>query len=125
MDTHENFAFPFFFIGFWKKAFRTLFLWGSVVAFYCPTQWRHFFLAKEFCFLIRTLQSLTFKQIQTLQGLKLYLDYSGAHGRRRATGSGDLDYANADAWASAYSAVAAGAALVAGLGVLAFLRRST
>ncbi|KAF5476535.1 hypothetical protein F2P56_003281 [Juglans regia] len=59
------------------------------------------------------------------KGLKLHLDYSGVRGRRRATGSGDLDYANADAWASAYSAVAAGAALVAGLGVLAFLRRST
>lgn len=35
-----------------------------------------------------------------------------------------MDYAHADAWASAYSTVAAGAALVAGLGVLAFLRRS-
>lgn len=35
-----------------------------------------------------------------------------------------MDFVQADAWASAYSAVAAGAALVAGLGFLAFLRRS-
>ncbi|XP_057487233.1 CBS domain-containing protein CBSCBSPB5-like isoform X1 [Actinidia eriantha] len=58
------------------------------------------------------------------KGLKLHLDYSGIQGRRRGLGSGSLDYAQSDAWASAYSAVAAGAALVAGLGVLAFLRRS-
>ncbi|KAF5460072.1 hypothetical protein F2P56_019969 [Juglans regia] len=58
------------------------------------------------------------------KGLRLHLDYSGTRGRRRATSSGGLDYANEDAWASAYSAVAAGAALVAGLGVLAYLRRS-
>lgn len=36
-----------------------------------------------------------------------------------------MDYAYADsAWSSAYSTVAAGAALVAGLGVLAYLKRS-
>ncbi|XP_057474886.1 CBS domain-containing protein CBSCBSPB5-like isoform X1 [Actinidia eriantha] len=58
------------------------------------------------------------------KGLKLHLDYSGTRDRRRGLGSGSLDYAQSDAWASAYSAVAAGAALVAGLGVLAFLRRS-
>ncbi|KAB1217475.1 CBS domain-containing protein CBSCBSPB5 [Morella rubra] len=58
------------------------------------------------------------------KGLKLDLDYSGTRGRRRATPSGDTEYAYADAWASGYRAVAAGAALVAGLGVLAFLRRS-
>lgn len=52
----------------------------------------------------------------------MHLDYSGAPRRRR--GSGSLDYAQPDAWASAYSTVAAGAALVAGLGVLAFLRRA-
>ncbi|KAG9130769.1 hypothetical protein Leryth_012696 [Lithospermum erythrorhizon] len=58
------------------------------------------------------------------KGLKLYLDYSGTSGRRRASGSRSTDYANADSWASAYSAVAAGTALVAGLGLLTFLRRS-
>ncbi|XP_057464934.1 CBS domain-containing protein CBSCBSPB5-like [Actinidia eriantha] len=58
------------------------------------------------------------------KGLKLYLDYSGTRGHRKGSGSGSLDYAQSDAWASAYSAVAAGAALVAGLGVLVFLRRS-
>lgn len=34
-----------------------------------------------------------------------------------------MDFAPTDAWASAYSAVAAGAALVAGFGVLAYLKR--
>ncbi|KAK6123734.1 hypothetical protein DH2020_042522 [Rehmannia glutinosa] len=58
------------------------------------------------------------------KGLRLHLDYSGTPGRRRGSNSSSLEYAHADAWASAYSAVAAGAALVAGLGVLAFLRRS-
>lgn len=36
-----------------------------------------------------------------------------------------MDYAHrADAWAAAYSAVAAGAALAAGLGILAYLKRA-
>ncbi|KAK4493352.1 hypothetical protein RD792_017755 [Penstemon davidsonii] len=58
------------------------------------------------------------------KGLRLHLDYSGTPRRRKGSNSGNLEYAHADAWASAYSAVAAGAALVAGLGVLAFLRRA-
>ncbi|KAE9453637.1 hypothetical protein C3L33_14464, partial [Rhododendron williamsianum] len=59
------------------------------------------------------------------KGLKLHLDYSGTSRRRRgSSGSGGLDYAQSDSWASAYSTVAAGAALVTGLGVLAFLRRA-
>ncbi|PIN22386.1 hypothetical protein CDL12_04892 [Handroanthus impetiginosus] len=58
------------------------------------------------------------------KGLRLHLDYSGTPKRRRGSNSSSLDYAQKDAWASAYSAVAAGAALVAGLGVLTFLRRS-
>lgn len=60
-----------------------------------------------------------------LQGLRLHLDFSGTRSRRRATAGGSVDYAYADsAWASAYSAVAAGAALVAGFGVLAYLKRA-
>lgn len=53
------------------------------------------------------------------KGLKLHLEYSG-------TGAGmmSLEHSHADAWASAYKTVAAGAALVAGLGVFAFLRRA-
>ncbi|KAL7099299.1 hypothetical protein ACP275_09G074800 [Erythranthe tilingii] len=58
------------------------------------------------------------------KGLKLHLDYSGTSSRRKGSNSRNLEYAQADAWASAYSAVAAGAALVAGLSVLAFLKRS-
>ncbi|XP_049398636.1 CBS domain-containing protein CBSCBSPB5-like [Solanum stenotomum] len=57
------------------------------------------------------------------KGLRLHLDYSGKNGRRKGSSSNSLD--TQSAWASAYSAVVAGAALVAGLGVIAFLRRST
>ena len=34
-----------------------------------------------------------------------------------------MDFVQGDAWTTAYSTVAAGAALVAGLGMVAFLRR--
>ncbi|KAF8399980.1 hypothetical protein HHK36_015853 [Tetracentron sinense] len=59
------------------------------------------------------------------KGLRLHLDYTGIDGRGKGGGSQDLDYAHRDAWATAYSAVAAGATLVAGLGVLAYLKRSS
>ncbi|KAK4766612.1 hypothetical protein SAY87_008254 [Trapa incisa] len=59
------------------------------------------------------------------KGLRLHLDYSGKPRQRKGSKVGDMDYVHhADAWASAYSAVAAGAALAAGLGILAFLRRA-
>ncbi|KAH9769966.1 CBS domain-containing protein CBSCBSPB1 [Citrus sinensis] len=58
------------------------------------------------------------------KGLRLHLDYKGTGGRRRGSGSESLDYAHQDAWASAYSAVAAGAAVVAGLGIMAYLKRA-
>ncbi|GAA0160065.1 kinase modulator [Lithospermum erythrorhizon] len=58
------------------------------------------------------------------KGLRLFLENSGTPGRRRASGSESIDYAHVDAWASAYKAVAAGAALVAGLSILAYLKRS-
>ncbi|XP_024173675.1 CBS domain-containing protein CBSCBSPB1 isoform X2 [Rosa chinensis] len=60
------------------------------------------------------------------KGLRLHLDFSKTPGRRRrATAGGTMDYAYADsAWASAYSAVAAGAAIAAGFGVLAYLKRA-
>ncbi|KAJ8426705.1 hypothetical protein Cgig2_020692 [Carnegiea gigantea] len=59
------------------------------------------------------------------KGLRLHLDYSGSRGhRRRASTSMSLDYAHADTRASTYSAVAAGAALAAGLGVLAYMKRN-
>lgn len=54
----------------------------------------------------------------------MHLDYKGTGGRRRGSGSESLDYAHQDAWASAYSAVAAGAAVVAGLGIMAYLKRA-
>ncbi|XP_039133399.1 CBS domain-containing protein CBSCBSPB1 [Dioscorea cayenensis subsp. rotundata] len=58
--------------------------------------------------------------------LRLHLDYSGSGHRRRrgGSGSGTMDFVYGDAWAAAYSGMAAGAALVAGLGVIAYLKRS-
>ncbi|KAE9467588.1 hypothetical protein C3L33_00518, partial [Rhododendron williamsianum] len=59
------------------------------------------------------------------KGLKLHLDYSATRRRRGSRSGGvDYDYAESEAWASANSAVAAGAALVAALGVLVYLRRA-
>lgn len=54
------------------------------------------------------------------KGLRLHLDYS----ETRSSGSSSIGYGLADSWTSAYNAVAAGAALAAGLGLFAFLRRS-
>ncbi|KAK4752991.1 hypothetical protein SAY87_021789 [Trapa incisa] len=59
------------------------------------------------------------------KGLRLHLEYTGKTGRGRRSITGRFDYSQeSDAWAAAYSAVAAGAALVAGLGVIAYLKRS-
>ncbi|XP_068665119.1 CBS domain-containing protein CBSCBSPB1-like isoform X1 [Aristolochia californica] len=57
------------------------------------------------------------------KGLRLHLDYS-ASGNKNHGGSTSMEFAHRDAWAAAYHTVAAGAALVAGLGVMAYLRRS-
>ncbi|CAL5428374.1 unnamed protein product [Camellia sinensis] len=56
--------------------------------------------------------------------LKLHLDHSGTQGHRRGSQSGGVEYAQSEVWASAYSALAAGAALIAGLSMLAYLRRN-
>ncbi|CAI9267312.1 unnamed protein product [Lactuca saligna] len=60
------------------------------------------------------------------KGLKLHLDYSGVPKRRKgsSTKGGIMEFTQGDAWTTAYSTVAAGAALVAGLGMVAFLRRA-
>ncbi|CAL5391900.1 unnamed protein product [Camellia sinensis] len=56
--------------------------------------------------------------------LKLHLDHSGTQGHRRGSQSGGVEYAQSDVWASAYNALAAGAALIARLSMLAYLRRN-
>ncbi|KAF5959611.1 hypothetical protein HYC85_000820 [Camellia sinensis] len=56
--------------------------------------------------------------------LKLHLDHSGTQGHRRGSQSGGVEYAQSDVWASAYSALAAGVALIAILSMLAYLRRN-
>lgn len=56
-----------------------------------------------------------------LKGLRLHLDYSGTRGYGTEASLG-LEYAESEAWASAYHTVAAGAAIVAALGLLAFFR---
>ncbi|KAL0380231.1 UNVERIFIED_CONTAM: CBS domain-containing protein CBSCBSPB1 [Sesamum angustifolium] len=59
------------------------------------------------------------------KGLRLHLEYLKAPSRlRRVSNSESMGHAQADASASAYGAVAAGAALVAGLSVYAFLKRT-
>ncbi|CAJ2676638.1 unnamed protein product [Trifolium pratense] len=57
-----------------------------------------------------------------LKGLRLHLDYSGTCGYGTKS-SLNSEYANSEAWASAYHAVAAGAAVVAALGLLALFKR--
>ncbi|CAL5337091.1 unnamed protein product [Camellia sinensis] len=56
--------------------------------------------------------------------LKLHLDHLGTQGHRRGSQSGGVEYAQSDVWASAYSALVAGAAIIAGLSMLAYLRRN-
>nr|GMD35306.1 CBS domain-containing protein CBSCBSPB5-like [Ipomoea batatas] len=58
------------------------------------------------------------------KGLRLHLDYSRMPHRRLGSGSSTVEYAQTDSWATAYSAVATGAAVMAALGILAFLRRN-
>lgn len=58
------------------------------------------------------------------KSLRLHLEYPNTGGGSKKKSSSGLDYAHTDTWASAYSTVAAGAALVAGLGMMAYLKRS-
>ncbi|URE48383.1 PB1 [Musa troglodytarum] len=58
------------------------------------------------------------------KSLRLHLDYPGLGRKKKGHGSRDLECARTDAWAAAYSSVAAGAALIAGIGVMAYLKRS-
>ncbi|XP_073008220.1 CBS domain-containing protein CBSCBSPB5-like isoform X1 [Typha latifolia] len=57
------------------------------------------------------------------KGLRLYLDYSGMSGRKKGPLYGYMEYENQDTWPASYSGVAAGAALVAGLSLLAYIKR--
>ncbi|KAK9073586.1 hypothetical protein SSX86_007910 [Deinandra increscens subsp. villosa] len=69
--------------------------------------------------------AVEYARLSGWKGLRLHLDYSRILKRRKgpSTEPGGLDYGQRDAWSAAYSTVAAGAALVAGLGMVAFLRR--
>ncbi|KAJ0236427.1 CBS domain-containing protein CBSCBSPB1 [Hirschfeldia incana] len=61
------------------------------------------------------------------KSLRLHLDDSrkGKGRRRRATVSAEaMEYVEKDGWGATYSGVAAGAALVAGLGFMAYLKRA-
>lgn len=60
------------------------------------------------------------------QGIRLHLDYLKASpgNRRRESNPGRMRYAEAETGSSTYSTVAAGAALLAALGVYALLRRA-
>ncbi|XP_019464597.1 PREDICTED: CBS domain-containing protein CBSCBSPB1-like isoform X2 [Lupinus angustifolius] len=58
-----------------------------------------------------------------LKGLRLHLDYSGTNDRARVYGSRSLDYVDSEVRTLAYAVVAAGTAIIAGLGLLAFIKR--
>ncbi|KAE9610147.1 putative PB1 domain, CBS domain-containing protein [Lupinus albus] len=58
-----------------------------------------------------------------LKGLRLHLDYSGTHDRAKDYGSGSLDYVDSEVRPLAYAVVVAGTAIIAGLGLLAFIKR--
>ncbi|KAK7358656.1 hypothetical protein VNO77_00594 [Canavalia gladiata] len=58
-----------------------------------------------------------------LKGLRLHLDYSGTSGYGTDSSSGSLKYASLEVW-TAYSAVAAGVAIIVGLSLLALMRRT-
>ncbi|KAL3617569.1 CBS domain-containing protein cbscbspb1 [Castilleja foliolosa] len=58
------------------------------------------------------------------KGLRLHLDYLGTCRRPKRSNSRIMEYVHADGSVSAYSAVAAGAAVVAGLSVYVFLKRA-
>ena len=54
----------------------------------------------------------------------MHLDYSVIPGRRKGfSGTRNRAYARPEAWATGYSAVAAGAAIIVGLGLLAYMKR--
>ncbi|OEL15021.1 CBS domain-containing protein CBSCBSPB5 [Dichanthelium oligosanthes] len=80
------------------------------------------------CILRRLGSDIDPDHLPQILGLKLFLDYSGTTGSRKAVASSGgamaMGMSSRDAWAAAYSGVAAGAALVTGIGVLAYLRRS-
>ncbi|QCD85007.1 CBS domain-containing protein CBSCBSPB1-like isoform X1 [Vigna unguiculata] len=59
-----------------------------------------------------------------LKGLRLHLDYSGTRDYGNDSSSMSWKYGNSESWATAYSTFAAGAAIVAALGLMAFVRRS-
>lgn len=59
------------------------------------------------------------------KSLRLHLEYPNSRNDRKLKKSGSaFDYKHRDASSSAYSSVAAGAALFAGLGLMAYLKRS-
>jgi hypothetical protein len=55
----------------------------------------------------------------------LFLDYSSTKGYKRGRTYVSTDVDNYEyVWAAAYSGVAAGAAFIAGLGIMAYMRRA-
>jgi len=74
--------------------------------------------------------AVNYARLAGLKGLRLHLDYSNLDNDKtekenKSSISTDLQLARSDSWGSAYTTFAAGAALVAGLGVMAYLKRST
>ncbi|KAM3257463.1 hypothetical protein ACQJBY_049645 [Aegilops geniculata] len=80
------------------------------------------------CILQRLGTDIDRHRLPQILGLKLFLDYSGGTPGRRSLASNNgtttMDLASREAWSAAYGGVAAGAALVTGLGVMVYLRRA-
>ncbi|KAH9318326.1 hypothetical protein KI387_020095, partial [Taxus chinensis] len=71
--------------------------------------------------------AVNYARLVGLKGLRLHLDYSNLDdvkekSKNQSRVSSDLEVAQKDRWGSAYATVAAGAALVAGVGVMAYLK---
>lgn len=80
--------------------------------------------------------AVNYARVAGLKGLRLHLDYSNLDNDKtekeskmekenKSSISADLQLARHDSWGSAYTTFVAGAALVAGFGVMAYLKRST
>ncbi|XP_064937756.1 CBS domain-containing protein CBSCBSPB5-like isoform X2 [Musa acuminata AAA Group] len=93
---------------------------GRMHRFHCETQSLTYLITS---ILERVGDDINKNHLAQILGLRLHLDYSGTGGGKKGGGSRRMDLLNMDAWAAAYNMVAAGAAVMAGLGMMAYLKR--
>ncbi|RRT38587.1 hypothetical protein GW17_00001046 [Ensete ventricosum] len=94
---------------------------GRMHRFHCETQSLTYLIAS---ILQKVGDDVDGNHLPQILGLRLHLDYSGTGGGKKGGGgSRRMELLNMDAWAAAYNMVAAGAAVIAGLGMMAYLKR--